>query len=339
MGTGRAAVTFERVPVARATEFAGEEADIGFRLWLVLKPRLIAEHVDTVYETLERPIAPVLALMERTGIRVERATPRSALRQLRAEPRAARRRDQGACRRGLQHRLAEAARRDPVRQDELGRRAAHQDRRLEHGCERAGGACRRGPRAAAESSRLAPACKAQEHLYRRIAHLYPPRDGPRAHLLRARRHHHGPALLARAEFAEHPGADERGPRHSQGLRLRQGQAADLGRLQPDRASRSRPYGRHADAAPGLRRRARHSRHDGIRDVRRADRGHGPGHQPPRQGDQFRHRLRHLRRRARRPARHPAGARPAPTSRPISSASPASATTWRRPRQRRAVRVM
>ena len=44
------------------------------RLWLVLKPRLIAEHVDTVYETLERPIAPVLALMERTGIRVERAT-------------------------------------------------------------------------------------------------------------------------------------------------------------------------------------------------------------------------------------------------------------------------
>ena len=73
VGTGRAAVTFDRVPVARTTEFAGEEADIGLRLWLVLKPRLTAEHVTTVYETLERPIAPVLALMERTGIRVERA--------------------------------------------------------------------------------------------------------------------------------------------------------------------------------------------------------------------------------------------------------------------------
>jgi DNA polymerase-1 len=73
VGTGRAAVTFDRVPVARATEFAGEEADIGLRLWLVLKPRLAAEHVTTVYETLERPIAPVLALMERTGIKVERA--------------------------------------------------------------------------------------------------------------------------------------------------------------------------------------------------------------------------------------------------------------------------
>jgi len=74
VGTGRAAVTFDRVAVARATEFAGEEADVGLRLWLVLKPRLAAEHVTTVYETLERPIAPVLALMERTGIRVERAS-------------------------------------------------------------------------------------------------------------------------------------------------------------------------------------------------------------------------------------------------------------------------
>ena len=73
LGSGRAAVSFDRLPVDRATEFAGEEADIGLRLWLVLKPRLIAEHVTTVYETLERPIAPVLAIMERTGIRVERA--------------------------------------------------------------------------------------------------------------------------------------------------------------------------------------------------------------------------------------------------------------------------
>ena len=73
LGSGRAAVSLDRLPVDRATEFAGEEADIGLRLWLVLKPRLIAEHVTTVYETLERPIAPVLAIMERTGIRVERA--------------------------------------------------------------------------------------------------------------------------------------------------------------------------------------------------------------------------------------------------------------------------
>jgi DNA polymerase I len=74
LGSGRAAVGFDQVSVARATEYAGEETDIGLRLWLILKPRLAAESVTTVYETLERPIAPVLAEMERAGVKVERAT-------------------------------------------------------------------------------------------------------------------------------------------------------------------------------------------------------------------------------------------------------------------------
>ena len=74
VGTGRAAVSFDRVGLAAATEYAGEETDIGLRLWLVLKPRLAAESVTTVYETLERPLAPVLAEMERAGVKVERAT-------------------------------------------------------------------------------------------------------------------------------------------------------------------------------------------------------------------------------------------------------------------------
>ncbi len=74
LGSGRAAVGFDQVSVARANEYAGEETDIGLRLWLILKPRLAAESVTTVYETLERPIAPVLAEMERAGVKVERAT-------------------------------------------------------------------------------------------------------------------------------------------------------------------------------------------------------------------------------------------------------------------------
>jgi DNA polymerase I len=73
MGSGRAAIGFDQVPIDRATEYAGEEADLGLRLWLVLKPRLAAESVTAVYETLERPIAPVLANMERAGVKVERA--------------------------------------------------------------------------------------------------------------------------------------------------------------------------------------------------------------------------------------------------------------------------
>jgi DNA polymerase I len=74
LGSGRSAIAFDRVAVAAAAEYAGEETDIGLRLWLVLKPRLAAEAVTTVYETLERPLAPVLAQMERTGVMVERAT-------------------------------------------------------------------------------------------------------------------------------------------------------------------------------------------------------------------------------------------------------------------------
>jgi DNA polymerase-1 len=74
MGSGRNAVSFDQVSLARATEYAGEETDIGLRLWLILKPRLAAESVTTVYETLERPLAPVLAEMERVGVIVERAT-------------------------------------------------------------------------------------------------------------------------------------------------------------------------------------------------------------------------------------------------------------------------
>ncbi len=74
MGTGKAAVGFDRVAVERATEYAGEETDLGLRLWTILKPRLAAESVTTVYETLERPLAPVLAEMERAGVKVDRAT-------------------------------------------------------------------------------------------------------------------------------------------------------------------------------------------------------------------------------------------------------------------------
>jgi len=74
LGTGKAAVGFDRVAVERAAEYAGEEVDIALRLWMVLKPRLAAESVTTVYETLERPLAPVLAQMERAGVKVDRAT-------------------------------------------------------------------------------------------------------------------------------------------------------------------------------------------------------------------------------------------------------------------------
>jgi DNA polymerase-1 len=64
--------TFAGVPIDKATEYAAEDADVALRLWLALKPRLTAERVMTVYETLERPLLPVLADMEAAGVKVDR---------------------------------------------------------------------------------------------------------------------------------------------------------------------------------------------------------------------------------------------------------------------------
>ncbi len=71
-GKKKADKTFAGVPIDKATEYAGEDADITLRLWQVLKPRLVAERVTTVYETLERPLVPVLVDMEHAGIKVDR---------------------------------------------------------------------------------------------------------------------------------------------------------------------------------------------------------------------------------------------------------------------------
>lgn len=71
-GSGKNMVTFDLVDIDRAAAYAAEDADVTLRLWQVLKPRLVAERVTTVYETLERPLVPVLARMERCGISVDR---------------------------------------------------------------------------------------------------------------------------------------------------------------------------------------------------------------------------------------------------------------------------
>ncbi|TGE02322.1 DNA polymerase I [Methylobacterium nonmethylotrophicum] len=71
-GSGRQKVTFDRVALDKATAYAAEDADVTLRLWRLMKPRLAAERRATVYETLERPLVPVLARMEREGIKVDR---------------------------------------------------------------------------------------------------------------------------------------------------------------------------------------------------------------------------------------------------------------------------
>ena len=71
VGTGRNRQTFDKVPLEKARDYAAEDADVTGRLFRLLKPRLAAERMVTVYETLERPLIPVLERMERAGIRVD----------------------------------------------------------------------------------------------------------------------------------------------------------------------------------------------------------------------------------------------------------------------------
>ena len=71
IGSGKAQVTFDKVPLDKATAYAAEDAEITWRLWAAFKPMLSAAQVTTVYETLERPLVPVLAEMEMAGVKVD----------------------------------------------------------------------------------------------------------------------------------------------------------------------------------------------------------------------------------------------------------------------------
>ena len=72
IGSGKSQITFAQVPVEEASKYAAEDADVTLRLWRMFKPRLHREKVTSVYETMERPLVPVLADMERHGIKVDR---------------------------------------------------------------------------------------------------------------------------------------------------------------------------------------------------------------------------------------------------------------------------
>ncbi|MBQ0765922.1 MAG: DNA polymerase I [Sulfitobacter litoralis] len=74
LGSGKSAITFDKVPLADAVKYAAEDADITLRLWQLFKPQLHRVEVTKVYETLERPLVPVLAAMERSGVKVDRDT-------------------------------------------------------------------------------------------------------------------------------------------------------------------------------------------------------------------------------------------------------------------------
>ena len=72
-GSGKSQLSFNQVAINDATRYAAEDADVTLRFWRWMKPRLSAEKVTRVYERVDRPLIPVLAQMEREGIKVDRA--------------------------------------------------------------------------------------------------------------------------------------------------------------------------------------------------------------------------------------------------------------------------
>ena len=71
-GSGKNQLSFAQVPLRDATRYAAEDADVTLRLWQKLKPRLSPDAVTTVYERVDRPLVPVIAAMEREGVKVDR---------------------------------------------------------------------------------------------------------------------------------------------------------------------------------------------------------------------------------------------------------------------------
>jgi DNA polymerase I len=73
VGTGKSLISFAEVATATARDFACERADAALRAHMILKARLVKEHMTAFYETIERPLVPVVAAMEDAGVKVDRA--------------------------------------------------------------------------------------------------------------------------------------------------------------------------------------------------------------------------------------------------------------------------
>jgi DNA polymerase-1 len=82
-GKGKGRINFREVPVEQATQYAAEDADITLRLHQHLWPRLSANPVlARLYREIELPLVPVLARMERTGVKIDSAMLRAQSSEL-----------------------------------------------------------------------------------------------------------------------------------------------------------------------------------------------------------------------------------------------------------------
>ena len=124
-GKGVKALPFAQVPVEGLLDFAGERADLALQLADTLAPMLVAQELEGVYRDLELPLVPILADIEKAGIRVDGRALASQATLVDRELSERSTRDLRDGGRRVQHQLAEAARRNPVRQAEAAGPEAH----------------------------------------------------------------------------------------------------------------------------------------------------------------------------------------------------------------------
>ena len=305
IGTGKSLIAFAEVPAERARDFAAERADAVLRLHALFKARLVREQMTAFYETIERPLAPIVAAMEREGIKVDR----DALALLS--------RDFGRRIAELEAAIYRAVGNDfnigstkqlgEVLFEKLGLPGGKKGKTGAYGTD------------ASILEELAPLHEVPRQVleWRQLTKLKSTyadaladeidRETGRVHTSYAL------AVAATGRFSSNnPNLQNIPIRTEEGRRIRRafiaepGQFAAVGRLQPDRAAARRPCGRGAGAEAGVPRRGRHSRADREPGVRRAAGDDGRSHPAAGQGDQFRHHLRHQRVWPRRPDRRAAG---------------------------------
>ncbi len=229
----------------------------------------------TVYETLERPLVAVLAAMEKEGVLVDRAV----LARLSAEF--------AAAAAEIEKQIYELAGErfnigSPKQLGDIlfGRMGLPGGRKTATGawstdCDTLEDLAAQGIELARRVLDWRQLAKLRSTYTDALPGYINPKTG-RVHTSYAHgRDLHRAPVIDRSQSAEHSGAHRGGPQIRTAFMAPPGIEAHQRRLQPDRASRAGPCRRHSATEEGLRRRPRHSCHDGERNVRRADRGHGP----------------------------------------------------------------
>ncbi len=73
VGTGKSAIPVEEVPLDRISEYAIEDADVTYRLYNIFRGKIDDEDLASLFNDIEMPLVPVLADMERAGVKIDTA--------------------------------------------------------------------------------------------------------------------------------------------------------------------------------------------------------------------------------------------------------------------------